>query len=322
MAFDGTFWIVPSLFYQLFTIFIMNGRHFSPAIFFLMTGKSQSLYQACFLKISELIPEFSPNFAISDFETASRSAFRNVWATAHISGCFFHFANAVFRHLKNNGLGNMFKNNQQFHKWAKALMAVPLLREEDIRPTVELLLNQGFEVSPEENSLIQRFRVYFRRQWLIRVSAAELSVFNESVKTNNGSESNHAHFKRLIKSHKPNIWSFHKSLNKIIQDSKINQERIQNGVQVEARPKLRYLRNEQNRERAKQRLLSDQYEPLQYLYAVSHGLDTHLINLQNRNEEMEDNDIMEPEVILVELPEELEQPALVCVVCYGLGMGD
>ena len=91
VAFDGTFWIVPSLFYQLFTIFIINGRHFSPAIFFLMTGKSQSLYQACFLKISELIPEFSPNFAISDFETASRSAFRNVWATAHISGCFFFF---------------------------------------------------------------------------------------------------------------------------------------------------------------------------------------------------------------------------------------
>ena len=56
--FDGTFHVVPKLFYQLFTIFIQDGHHAFPAIHVLMSKKSEFLYEEVLRKIVHLIPEF------------------------------------------------------------------------------------------------------------------------------------------------------------------------------------------------------------------------------------------------------------------------
>ena len=68
----NTFYTVPSIFYQLFTIFITFHGHCIPAVHILMQNKTEDLYTFVVLKLRELIPEFSPKTAVSDFEKAPR----------------------------------------------------------------------------------------------------------------------------------------------------------------------------------------------------------------------------------------------------------
>ena len=75
--FHGTFYTVPKIYYQLFTIFCIRYEHTIPLIHILMTNKSEELYKACINKVVEIIPEFKPDFAVSDFEIASRNAFHS-----------------------------------------------------------------------------------------------------------------------------------------------------------------------------------------------------------------------------------------------------
>ena len=77
IQFGGTFFTVPRIFYQLFTIFITFNRHSIPAIHILMENKTKELYFTVIMKLSEIIPDFRPKIAISDFEKAPRNVSKN-----------------------------------------------------------------------------------------------------------------------------------------------------------------------------------------------------------------------------------------------------
>ena len=95
--FDGTFYVVPKLFYQLFSIFIQEGHHAMPTIHVLMSKKAETLYEAVLQKIANMIPHFQPKLAIGDFEKASRNAFRTIFTTIEVSGCLFHYTQAIWK---------------------------------------------------------------------------------------------------------------------------------------------------------------------------------------------------------------------------------
>ena len=87
---DGTFKTCPRQFYQMFTIFAMVGGYAFPAVFILMTRKTEELYKAVFEKIIELNPLFRPVRVMSDFESAPVNALRMlIFFTS--TGCWFHF---------------------------------------------------------------------------------------------------------------------------------------------------------------------------------------------------------------------------------------
>ena len=58
ISFDGTFYTVPKIFYQLFTIFSIHHGHAIAMIHILMTNKSEELYSACVRKILEIFSKF------------------------------------------------------------------------------------------------------------------------------------------------------------------------------------------------------------------------------------------------------------------------
>ena len=95
ISFDGTFYTVPKIFHQLFTIFSIHHGHAIPMIHILITNKSEELYSACVRKILENFPNFRPNIAMSDFEDAPRNAFRNYIPGIEITGCLFHYTQAT-----------------------------------------------------------------------------------------------------------------------------------------------------------------------------------------------------------------------------------
>lgn len=102
---DATFRVVPSLYHQLFTIFVPHADYSFPVCFALMTRKTTALYDAVMRKVQELQPLFRPTQVIADFEEAPATAVRNVFGnTVVISGCWFHYAQALIKRLRKLGL--------------------------------------------------------------------------------------------------------------------------------------------------------------------------------------------------------------------------
>ena len=73
---DGTFYITPRFFYQVYTIHAYVDGHYFPLVYSLLPNKSASTYTIMLTKIVEQCErmglEFSPRLVLLDFETAPR----------------------------------------------------------------------------------------------------------------------------------------------------------------------------------------------------------------------------------------------------------
>ena len=87
--FGATFKIVPHIYiyYQLFTIIVPHADYALPALYALMSRKTQSLNAAVFEKVSQLVPSFTPLYAMADFEEAPVATFKSVYVDANVAGC-------------------------------------------------------------------------------------------------------------------------------------------------------------------------------------------------------------------------------------------
>ncbi|KAI6659858.1 hypothetical protein LOD99_14198 [Oopsacas minuta] len=71
--FDGTFYTVPSQFYQLWTIFARIGRNVLPVIHCLLTSKHEEIYTTVLARIHEHVPQLKPIHGMSDWEKGVRN---------------------------------------------------------------------------------------------------------------------------------------------------------------------------------------------------------------------------------------------------------
>ena len=109
--FDSTFKVVPALYYQLFTVFVPHADHEFPVFFALMTRKTTQLYTAVLRKLGELAPQFIPSQVIADFEEAPAAAVRAVFGDVTVSGCWFHYAQAIIKRLRKIGLTTSYQED-------------------------------------------------------------------------------------------------------------------------------------------------------------------------------------------------------------------
>ena len=132
ISFDVSFHIVPKIFDQLFMIFCFYHEHTIRVLFILMTNKSEELYSACLKYVFEIIPDFAPNFAVIDFVDAPRNAFQKQVPGIQITGCLFHYTQAIWNRGRKAGLVNIYRTNSNFIKWLRCIMALPLLPQKEI----------------------------------------------------------------------------------------------------------------------------------------------------------------------------------------------
>ena len=265
--FDGTFKVVPRLFYQLFTIFINVKSHSLPGLHILMTGKTEKLYRAVMITIRILIPGFNPAFAIGDFEQAPRNALTDIFPSVTIIGCWFHFTKAVFEKVKKLGLSRLYKTNQLFRIWIRKLMALPFLPEEHIRHTYLSLDIPLADLLDSEKELVHKFKSYFNKFWIN--GNANLSVFYYEKATNNGAESYHKSLKSYIRVPHPNIWKFMASLNDVISDNDIELQRLMEGLDTTRGPNSYTKTKTDRRNFAKEKYLNGSFSELEYLDAIT-----------------------------------------------------
>ena len=90
-----------------------------------MTAKTQCLYREVLESLITHIPEFKPVASMSDWERASRNAFKDVFPQIRIYGCLFHYTQCIWAKVQKLGLTHGFKSNPEISKFTRLLMALP-----------------------------------------------------------------------------------------------------------------------------------------------------------------------------------------------------
>ncbi len=313
LSFDATFFTVPKLFRQLFTVHTLINDHSFPMIYVLMTSKSEQLYSSVTSAINTTFPELDPESLMGDFELASRNAMQSAFPQAVLSGCHFHFSQALWKKLQKLGLVQIYKQDLSIKKHVKLLMALPFLPANLINPMAQTLFSQEFDhLTAQQKSGFRKFHSYIKRFWLETITPEKISVFDLSRSTNNDCESFHSRLKAKIKTHRPNIWSFLGHLNNIMHDTDLDIERLHNGLQL-GRPKSRAtLKNMEKRMSLKEKLSNDEINPQNYLTAVAHTFDSSLSNFSQGSPSDEESDESEAEM---EEEEHQADARTACPVC-------
>ena len=76
---------------------------------------------------------------MSDWEDASRNAFRETYPQVKIYGCWFHFTQRIWAKTQKLGLVEGYRNKREIEKYIKQLMSIPFLPAPLIIPTFNFI---------------------------------------------------------------------------------------------------------------------------------------------------------------------------------------
>ena len=326
---DATFQKVCKPFYQQLTLWFKKGENIFPGMTIFMKGKKQKWYEAAFRKVKEIIPNFDPKEGNGDFEKGLRNAAQKIFSSLRLRGCFFHYNQAIFKKVQKLGFQRKYAKSEQFRRWVKLLMHVPLLPSDLIRVTFEELLGNNFVFFRGNNANFTSFKNYIRKTWMNGVDPDVLSVFGTENTTNNSGESYHAWNNAFIGTNHPNPWELLTKFNEIMDIKALDLRRhLENpGLINVSRPRNNH--NQSIYDLRRQAELDFQNgvlaTPIEFLETVSTFSDEQIANMsQTRrdrdNDSDSENDIEEVDPLQIQ-PEEEEAQAVDthrnCKICLG-----
>ena len=217
---DGTFYVVPSMFYQLLVIVVYDEITdlYIPACFCLSSNKNKYIYRKIFMDIKESILCNTVNMerVTLDFELAEKEAMQEVFPDAELIGCKFHLMQAIMRKAKRKGLANdnlIKETNNILYGICDVLENGSETFENLLDRLEQLYIPQVDGQDKSETQIIDEkyraFIVYIRNTWLPRYQDG---MINYALKapdewTNNALESYHRRLQaRLTKN--PSIKQF------------------------------------------------------------------------------------------------------------------
>ena len=152
-----------------------------------MSGKSKQDYKRVLKALIKLLPSIRVETITIDFESAMWKAIHRVLPTVQIFGCFFHWAQAVWRKVQALGLQSAYTSDNATHKYIKKLMSLPYLPAAHIQPIFNKLQQKA--TTPPLLELTS----YIETTWLNSTvwSMRSWSVFRCHTRTNNDVEGWH-----------------------------------------------------------------------------------------------------------------------------------
>lgn len=221
MLIDGTFKSSPVLFAQLFVFHGFRSNTSFPCVYCLMPNRTTATYTRLLDALKALSPGLAPRTIMSDYERSSINAFEDAFPLAEQKGCFFHFAQAVFRHIQQlPDLYHMYSTDSDFNLHMRQFIALAFFPPEDVLCTYDLMVEEEFFVRNEV--LLAEFVVYFEKTWLglwnrrrtarnaplfaIPLWNCYQSILDDLPKTNNSCEGFHNGFASLLGASNPTIY--------------------------------------------------------------------------------------------------------------------
>jgi hypothetical protein len=152
------------------------------------------------LKIS-----LNPASIISDFESGLIETVRLQFPSARHLGCHFHFGQALFRKVQDEGLVISYRDVDTIRIFVEKCNALAFVPPAEVRGMFDELVNL---LSVPDQHQLQGFIAYFRSTWLNGNFSIDMwNKYGADIhhRTNNAMESWHATLKLILPAH-PNIY--------------------------------------------------------------------------------------------------------------------
>ena len=188
---DGTFKLISTPFTQLLTIndFVRSEDCMKqvPFVYVVMSGKQKKDYVKVLKRVLRLLPSPKAVKATIDFEKAMWAAIRKVMPWVQISGCSFHWTQAVWRKVQELGLQIPYNEDDGTHRYIRKLLALPYLSSSEI-PTQFRILEGEATTAP-----LKLLVKYISDTWITNSiwPPSVWSVYKQPVRTNNDVEGWH-----------------------------------------------------------------------------------------------------------------------------------
>lgn len=219
---DGTFKVVPTLFFQLYSIHFQFVNGINPVgLYCLLPNKTRHTYDRVMNQISRLIPMSAPTVILTDFEAAAMGAFRNAFPNARITGCYFHLAQSVLRKVNEVGLKTDYENRDDIRIAIRSLAALSHVPVDDVPEAFDLLA-ESMPVADHIDEVVTYFEHSYVRGRRLRgrgdnygPALFPVETWNQVqaagdglARTNNICEGWHHGLQSLLQCSHPTIWRF------------------------------------------------------------------------------------------------------------------
>ena len=228
---DGTFKVVPSLFFQLYTMHfeLVPGIN-SAAVYCLVQNKTQAVYVRILDVIKRMIPLANPEKILLDFGNAAINAFTAAYPNARILGCYFHLTQSILRKVNNIGMKSDYESDDNLRIAVRCLPALAMVPSTDVAEAFWILADYMPEHEKMPELLAYFEHTYIRgrrrpgRNECYRSAIYPIETWNhfESAsegiaRTTNSIEGWHYGLQALLQCHHPTLWTFIKGLEKDMQ---------------------------------------------------------------------------------------------------------
>ncbi|KAG0437908.1 hypothetical protein DMUE_3413 [Dictyocoela muelleri] len=156
---DGTFYTAPNDYEQ---ILILHCSYFSkiiPLIYVIMKRKNTNSYDKVFSYLTAKTINASPDYIISDFESALYNSIKNNFKSSILNGCNFHMTQIIMRYLSSSHLMYLYKENNEFRKSVKYLIILSYLPEEEVIGKFNILFEK---IKRKDDSLKNLFNYFYK----------------------------------------------------------------------------------------------------------------------------------------------------------------
>lgn len=242
---DGTFKIVPQLFYQLYSIHGKVRDNYFPLVYGLLPKKTEAVYRKFFQEVRKHIEHPKVEIIVTDFELAAIHASSLLFPKSINRGCYFHYRQCIRRYLQHSGLQGEYDSDIDFNQFVKTIIAVAFVPVEYVSRAFEAVCARD-HVPEQAQALIG----YFEQTWVGRKTPRlapkyahtlwnfYTATVEEYPITNNAVESWHRSLENQFHAKNPSIWSF---LEGLLREQAINELKItQQDAGSEAPPRKKY----------------------------------------------------------------------------------
>ncbi len=105
---DATFKTSPRPFTQLLNLMVSYDGVAIPILHACMTSKHNGLYEGIMLRVRSICPRLQPRIIKTDFEFSLMKSVQGAFPDVILSGCYFHYAQAVFRAIMRPGIFQIY----------------------------------------------------------------------------------------------------------------------------------------------------------------------------------------------------------------------
>ena len=254
---DGTFKVVPSLFYQLYSVHYEAPDGSNPsAIYCLLVNKTRATYDNMLAAIKAMVPNATPRRILLDFESAAMNAFQAAYPDAQIKGCYFHLCQSVTRKVGDVGLKGDYETDDGIRGFVRCLCALSHVPEDDVVNSFEALC-EDMPMNEKLNELVSYFEhTYIRgrrrpgRGDNYGTAIFPIPLWNQYesagdgiARTTNSVEGWHFSLQCLFMCQHPTMWTFLTGLQRDCQVAKAGLLQAASGSQNIGKKKFRDLKD-------------------------------------------------------------------------------